>query len=149
MDNRDPWVYKTADFGKTWTKISDDLPKGPLAYARVIAENPIRRAISSSAPATPSITRWTMARTGSNCKTGLPAAPVSWIVVQKAAHDVVLSTYGRGLYIMEDITPLEQGMMDPPPTPRRDVRLVAPRPAYRIVRGQARAQFSYVLKAAP
>ena len=39
---------------------------------------------------------------------GLPAAPVSWIVVQKQSHDLVVSTYGRGLYIMEDITPLEQ-----------------------------------------
>ena len=43
MDNRDPWIYKTTDFGKTWTKISDGLPKGPLAYARVIAENPNRK----------------------------------------------------------------------------------------------------------
>ncbi|MCX6630270.1 MAG: hypothetical protein NTW28_21845, partial [Candidatus Solibacter sp.] len=43
MDNRDAWVYKTTDFGKTWSKISDGLPKGPLAYARVIAENPNKK----------------------------------------------------------------------------------------------------------
>ena len=43
MDNRDPWIYKTTDFGKTWRKISDGLPKGPLAYARVVAENPNRK----------------------------------------------------------------------------------------------------------
>ena len=41
-------------------------------------------------------------------KEGLPAAPVTWIVVQKAWHDVVVSTYGRGLFILRDITPLEQ-----------------------------------------
>ena len=29
MDNRDPWLYKTTDFGKTWTKITGDLPTGP------------------------------------------------------------------------------------------------------------------------
>ena len=40
-------------------------------------------------------------------KTGLPAAPVTWIEVQKRAHDVVVSTYGRGLYILRDITTLE------------------------------------------
>ena len=35
MDNREPWLYKTTDFGKTWTKITDGLPKGhPLVYAR-------------------------------------------------------------------------------------------------------------------
>ncbi|MCX6630269.1 MAG: hypothetical protein NTW28_21840 [Candidatus Solibacter sp.] len=70
-------------------------------------------------------------------------------MVQKAAHDIVLSTYGRGLYIMEDITPLEQGVMETATDATPEVRLVAPRPAYRTVRGQARAQFSYVLKAAP
>ena len=39
---------------------------------------------------------------------GLPHAPVSWVVVQKQFHDVVVSTYGRGLYVLDDITPLEQ-----------------------------------------
>ena len=44
---------------------------------------------------------------------GLPHAPVSWIVVQKQAHDLVVSTYGRGFFIMQDISPLEQGAMEP------------------------------------
>jgi hypothetical protein len=39
-DNRDPYIYKTADFGKTWTLIVGGLPKHPLAYVRVIAEDP-------------------------------------------------------------------------------------------------------------
>ena len=41
-------------------------------------------------------------------QTGLPAAPVTWAVVQTEFHDLVVSTYGRGLYILDDITPLEQ-----------------------------------------
>ncbi|MBI3403645.1 MAG: hypothetical protein HY048_19705 [Acidobacteria bacterium] len=45
--------------------------------------------------------RWTQ------FKDGLPAAPVTWIVVPKLAHDVVISTYGRGLFILNDITRLE------------------------------------------
>ena len=79
--------------------------------------------------------------TWKNLQTGLPHAPVSWVVVQKQAHDLVLSTYGRGMYIMEDITPLEQGLMETPPT-AAVTRLVAPRTVYRIVRG-GRALFSY------
>jgi hypothetical protein len=81
-------------------------------------------------------------------KQGLPAAPVSWVVVQKQFHDLVLSTYGRGLFIMEDITPLEQGFMEEA-TGAAEAQLVAPRPAYRLVRGQARALLSYVLKSVP
>ena len=44
MDNRDLFIYKTADFGRTWTKISDGLPQGhPLSYAISLAENPNRK----------------------------------------------------------------------------------------------------------
>ena len=39
---------------------------------------------------------------------GLPHAPISWVVVQKQFHDLVVATYGRGFYILDDITPLEQ-----------------------------------------
>ncbi|MEO8597119.1 MAG: sialidase [Candidatus Solibacter sp.] len=149
MDNRDPWVYKTADFGQTWTRISDGLPKGPLAYARVIAENPNRK--GNLFVGTGNAFYYTLddGAHWTQLQTGLPAAPVSWIVVQKDAHDIVLSTYGRGLYIMDDITPLEQGMMEPASESTAAVRLVAPRPAYRTIRSQARAQFSYILKALP
>jgi photosystem II stability/assembly factor-like uncharacterized protein len=142
MDNRDPWVYKTTDFGKTWSKLSDSLPKGPLAYARVIAENPNKR--GNLFVGTGNALYYSLDE-GSSWKplqTGLPHAPVSWIVVQKQAHDLVISTYGRGLYIMEDITPLEQGLMEQPTT---STQLVAPRPAYRQVRG-ARALLGYTLK---
>jgi len=58
----------------------------------------------------------------------------------------VVATYGRGLYIMEDITPLEQGVMEAPAT---SAQLVGPRPAYRLVRGVGRAQFNFNLAAAP
>jgi hypothetical protein len=70
-------------------------------------------------------------------------------VVQKRAHDVVLSTYGRGMFVMEDITPLEQGVMEEQADTAQVVKLVAPRPAYRIVRGQARALLSFWVKSAP
>ena len=61
---------------------------------------------------------------------GLPAAPVTWVVVQKPHHDVVVSTYGRGLYILDDVTPLEQTAerMTTPPT----VQLFAPRNGFRV-----------------
>ncbi len=145
MDNRDPWVYKTTDFGKTWTKLSDGLPKGPLAYARVIAENPNKKGMLFVGTGNALYYTLDDGGTWKNLQAGLPHAPVSWVVVQKQAHDLVLSTYGRGMYIMEDITPLEQGLMEAPATAAA-TKLVAPRPAYRIVRG-GRALLSYTLAA--
>jgi hypothetical protein len=75
---------------------------------------------------------------------GLPPAPVSWIVVQKRYHDVVLSTYGRGLYILDDVTPLEQPVQT---TEASTPRLFAPRQGFRLARS-GRAQFTYSLPAA-
>ena len=69
---------------------------------------------------------------------------MTWVVVQKQAHDVVLSTYGRGLYILDDVTPLEQ------PAPDGDGRrrgCSCRAPAYRLARS-GRAQFTYSLPAA-
>ncbi|HEX3990539.1 MAG TPA: hypothetical protein VHX39_05125, partial [Acetobacteraceae bacterium] len=146
-DNRDPWVYKTTDFGKTWTKISGNLPThGALTYARVIAENPNKKGMLFVG--TGNALYYTL-NDGQNWKQlneGLPAAPVSWVVLQKAAHDVVVSTYGRGIYIMNDITPLEQGLMEPSFT--EAVALAAPRTAFREPRGGS-ADLSFKLAAAP
>ncbi len=109
MDNREPWVYKTTDFGKTWTKISDGLPKGPLAYARVVAENPNKK--GNLFVGTGNALYYTLDDGGhwKQLQTGLPAAPVSWVVVQKQAHDLVacvlLSTLrpGHTATSMEDM----------------------------------------------
>ena len=67
-------------------------------------------------------------------------------MVQKQAHDLVVSTYGRGFYIMHDITPLEQGVMEPSFT--APVSLLAPGTVFREPRG-ANAEISFKLAAAP
>jgi len=147
MDNRDPWLYKTTDFGKTWVKVTDNLPKGgPLTYARVIAENPNKKGMLFAGTGNAFYYSMDDGKDWKQFKEGLPAAPVSWIVVQKQAHDVVVSTYGRGFFILSDITPLESGVMEPSFT--ESAKLIAPRPAFRVVR-QPRATFSYYLKGAP
>lgn len=145
-DNRDPWIFKTTDLGKTWTKISDGLPRGPLAYARVVAENPNRKGMLFAGTGNALYYSMNDGAKWEPLQTGLPHAPVSWIVVQKQAHDLVVSTYGRGFFIMEDITPLEQGLMEPGAV-TATAKLVTPRPAFRVVRG-GRADLSFLLTGA-
>ena len=43
MNNRDPFIYKTTDYGKTWKSITNGIPKSMLSYAKVIYEDPKRR----------------------------------------------------------------------------------------------------------
>ena len=137
MDNRDPFIYKTTDFGKTWKKISDGLPaKHPLAYVRAVAENPNKKGMLFAGTGNGFYYSLDDGAHWTAMQAGLPPAPVTWIVVQKHFHDVVVSTYGRGLYILDDITPLEQ-MADKPT--QGNARLFAPRPTYRITRGGAGA----------
>jgi hypothetical protein len=146
MDNRAPFIYKTTDFGQTWKKISDSLPAAhPLAYAMSVAENPNRRGMLFAGTghgfyySLDDGARWTQ------FKDGLPAAPVTWIVVPKLWHDVVVSTYGRGLFILSDITTLEQS--DKVQTDAA-VHVYDPRPAFRQARS-GRAELLYTAKAAP
>jgi photosystem II stability/assembly factor-like uncharacterized protein len=146
MDNRDPFIFKTTDFGQTWKKLSDGLPTGhPLAYVRSVAESPNRKGLLFAGTghgfyySLDDGAHWT------ELQTGLPRAPVSWIATQKAYHDVVVSTYGRGLYVLDDVSPLEQMAADVSEAP---VRLFTPRPTYRYTDGgQALVNFS--LAAAP
>jgi hypothetical protein len=142
MDNRDPYIYKTTDFGKSWTQISAALPKGTLSYVRVIAEDPNQKGLLFAGTGNALFytsddgSHWTQ------LKEGLPGAPVSWIVVQKRFHDLVVSTYGRGFYILDDITPLEQKARH---VADADVELFAPRQTYRFARG-SHALLNYSVK---
>jgi hypothetical protein len=145
VDNRDPFIYKTADFGQTWKKISDGLPAThPLDYVMSIAENPNRRGMLFAGTghgffySLDDGVRWTQ------FKEGLPAVPVTWIAVPKLFHDIVISTYGRGLFILHDITRLEQS--DQVPTDA-DAFLYAPRPGFRLARSGA-VDLLYSLKSA-
>jgi len=147
MDNRDPWIYKTTDFGKTWTKITGNLPTGhPLDYVRAIAENPNRKGMLFAGSGNALFYSMDDGQNWKPLQQGLPHAPVSWIVVQKQAHDLVISTYGRGFYIMHDITPLEQGVMEP--NFSEPTALIAPRPVFREPRG-ANAEISFKLASVP
>ena len=142
MDNRDPFIFKTSDFGKTWTRISGNLPKGPLAYVKSVAEDPNRKGLLFAGTGNGFYFSLNDGQTWTALDGGLPHAPVTWITVQKNFHDVVVSTYGRGIYVLDDITPLEQFNEN---TLDAAVTLFKPRPSYRITEG-GRAYVNFSLK---
>jgi hypothetical protein len=45
VNNRDPWIYKTTDYGKTWKLMVNGIPKSPLSYVHVVREDPVRRGL--------------------------------------------------------------------------------------------------------
>ncbi|HVX41175.1 MAG TPA: hypothetical protein VHB25_16530, partial [Gemmatimonadaceae bacterium] len=109
MDNRKPYIYKTTDFGKTWKNITGDLPAtSPLDYVMAVAENPNREGMLFAGTGHNFFYSMDDGAHWTQFNEGLPHTEVSWIVVPKLWHDVVVSTYGRGVYVLRDIAPLEQ-----------------------------------------
>jgi photosystem II stability/assembly factor-like uncharacterized protein len=145
MDNRDPFIYKTTDLGKTWKKITGDLPKHELSYVRTIAEDPNCSELLFAGTGNDLFYSLDDGGHWTALDSGLPHAPVTWAVVQKNFHDLVISTYGRGLYILDDITALEQMAKN-----HSDAATVlfAPRQTYRFTRG-GNAMVTFSLKIPP
>jgi hypothetical protein len=145
MDSREPYIFKTTDYGATWKRVNGDLPNThPLSYVKAVAENPNKRGMLFAGTGRSFYYSLDDGAHWTELATGLPHAPVSWVVVQKAFHDVVVSTYGRGIYVLDDITPLEQG--GPRLTTTTEAaQLYTPRSAYRWTQ-RGRVYLNYSLR---
>jgi hypothetical protein len=154
IDQRDPYFFKTADYGKTWTRLDAGLPKGhPLDYALSIAENPRRRGMIFAGTGHAFYYSLDDGKTWTRFKDKLPAAPVNWIEVPKNAAEVAIATYGRGLWILRDIWTLEQpevagGGNGSAATQPGDIAIYKPIPGLRTA-GAGSASFVFSMRSAP
>ena len=106
LDDRRPYVFKTADYGKTWTDISKGLP--PDEPARVVREDPNARGFLVLGT---DAALWYSRDGGASwkpLKADFPTVPVYDIQFVKRSHDLVVATHGRGLFVLDNITPLEE-----------------------------------------
>lgn len=99
-----PYIYKTADGGKTWKAIQNNLPERGTAYT--IAEdhiNPSLLFVGTEFGFYFSVdggSEWIA------LKNGLPTIAIKDIAIQKRENDIVIATFGRGFYVLDDYTPL-------------------------------------------
>ena len=138
----DPYIYRTRDSGASWERISDGIPLSPHSFVHVVREDH-RRPGMLYAGTDNSVyfslddgTSWLPLRNN------MPPAPVYWLTTQETFDDLVVGTYGRGFYIMDDISPLRA--LDRAAT-AGDYSLLETRPAYRFNRIQTiKAERSHV-----
>jgi photosystem II stability/assembly factor-like uncharacterized protein len=152
MNNRDPFVYRTNDYGESWSSISSDIPRSVFSYAHWIHEDPVRQGLLYLGTENAIYASFNDGESWLSLQNNMPHAPVHTMVVQEHFNDLVVATYGRGFWIMDDITPLQQLTDD---VLASDAHLFAPRPTYRMhgqtggPRANATAYINYYLGDVP
>jgi len=134
-NNRDPFIYKTTDFGKTWALLVNGIPKSPLSYVHVVREDPVRRGLLYAGTENGIYVSLNDGGNWQPLNNNLPHAPVYWIEVQPHFNDLVIATYGRGFWIMDDMTPLRTlaASAGAAPAALPDAALLPTRLAYRFL----------------
>ena len=106
-DDYAPYVYMTTDFGRTWKSIVGDLPVA-ASWTHVVREDPKNRNLLYVGTEMGAWASWDRGTHWVSLRGDLPAVPVRDIQVHPRENDLLLATHGRGLYIMDDITALQQ-----------------------------------------
>ncbi len=129
MGSFEPFIYKTADFGATWTRIDATIPRSPFSFVHAVREDPVRRGMLFAG--TDNAVWFTMddGAHWQRLRNGLPAAPAYWLTIQPHFDDLVVATYGRGIWILDDIGPLRALS---PEVMASDAHVFDVRPAYRF-----------------
>jgi len=123
----DAYVYKTADYGQTWKLISADIPKTMNSSARSIIEDPVRKGMLFLGTDNAVYFSLNDGESWTRLRNNLPPVPMYQMVVQPNYSDLVIGTYGRGFWILDDISPLRE--LDN--AEASDAYLFKPRNAYR------------------
>ena len=129
INSRDPWVYKTTDFGRTWRLIVNGLPKNPLGYAHIVKEDLAKRGLLYLGTEGGLYASFNDGESWQSLRNNMPPAPVYGIALQPNFNDLVVATYGRGFFILDDITPLRALSAE---VTAKDAHLFAPRATYRF-----------------
>jgi photosystem II stability/assembly factor-like uncharacterized protein len=104
-DDHKPYVFVTKDYGKTWTPLTGNLPSG---HVSVIREDPKNRNLLYVGNEYGLYVSWTAGKEWKRFMTGLPVVPVNDILVHPRDNDLIIGTHGRSIWILDDITPLQQ-----------------------------------------
>ncbi len=128
LDDLKPYVFKTADGGKTWIDISGNLPA--KAYVHVMKEDPKNANLLYAGTELGLYATFDGGRSWLDLGLkNLPRVAVHDIAVHPRENDLILGTHGRSFWIFDDATPIQQMNVD---LAGRDATLFAPRATIRF-----------------
>jgi photosystem II stability/assembly factor-like uncharacterized protein len=131
MDDITPYIYRTHDFGKTWTKITRGIPAN--AFVRAVREDPVRKGLLFAGTETGVYVSFNDGDEWQPLQMNLPATPIRDLVIK--ANDLVVATHGRSFWILDDISPLRELTAQ---TASASVHLFRPAPAFRVRKNEGR-----------
>jgi hypothetical protein len=105
-DDYAPYAYMTTDYGKTWKRITGDVPTS-AAWVHVVREDPRNRNLLYMGTEMGIWASWDRGVHWTSLRGDLPVTPIRDIQVHPRDNDLLLATHGRGLYIMDDVSALQ------------------------------------------
>lgn len=123
------YIYKTADYGKTWIRLGDGIPEG--AFVRAVREDPKKKGLLYAGTERGIYVSFDDGAHWRSLQLNLPNVPVHDLVVKN--DDLVVATHGRSFWILDDVSPLRQYEDS---VAGEDMHLYSPATAYRIHAGE-------------
>ncbi|MEL7065407.1 MAG: glycosyl hydrolase, partial [Bacteroidota bacterium] len=129
MGDFDPYVYKTSDYGNSWQYISGGVPKSVSSFCHVIKEDPKMKGMLYLGTDNALYISPDDGKNWMPLQNNLPPAPVYWLEIQERFDDLVVGTYGRGYWIMDDIAAIRGYFRN---AQSEEMHLFSLRPSYRF-----------------
>ena len=128
FDDLRPYIFKTSDYGKTWTKLTQGIPDA--TFVRAVREDPKKKGLLYAGTEIGVFVSFDDGAHWRPLKLNLPTVPVHDLTVKD--DDLVVATHGRAFWILDDVSPLRQYSDE---LAQKSEHLYAPSTAYRIQAG--------------
>jgi photosystem II stability/assembly factor-like uncharacterized protein len=128
FDDLHPYIYKTADYGKTWTKLTQGIPD--TTFVRAVRQDPKKKGLLYAGTEMGVFVSFDDGAKWRLLKLNLPTVPVHDLLVKD--NDLVVATHGRAFWILDDLSPLRQYSED---VAQKAAFLYEPATAFRIQAG--------------
>ena len=103
-DDLRPYIYKTSDFGKTWTKIVNGIPDG--AYVHAVRQDPKNKNLLYAGTELGVYVSFDDGARWQRLQLNLPTTPITDLIVK--GDDLAVATNGRSFWVLDDVNPLRQ-----------------------------------------